>query len=201
MVKASVINLFLGRLFQPDLALGAFGVVFGLVRIILAPLRNLVQTAQALLRSREDFAVMLKFTTGLVGLFMVLIFLLFYTPIRGCILDGVMGLPLEMSRYSTPAVKLILLVAVFWGFAALFRGVIAAMRQTRIIAISAGLRLIAVVALGSVTLIQPHLNGAVVGVLAVSGAFAVESLLLGRRIWIRMKNPQPMFGNFDERRP
>ena len=87
MVKASVIILFLGRLFKPDLSLGAFGVVFGLVRIILAALRNLVQTAQALLRTRADFAVMLKFTAGLVGLFVVVIFLLFYTPIRGCILE------------------------------------------------------------------------------------------------------------------
>ncbi|MBC8395029.1 MAG: hypothetical protein H8E17_20970, partial [Deltaproteobacteria bacterium] len=41
-----IVNFFLGRLADPDLALAAFGVVFGLLRLILAPLRNLVQTAQ-----------------------------------------------------------------------------------------------------------------------------------------------------------
>ena len=39
---------FLGRLENPDLALAGFGVVYGLVRVVLAPIRNLTQTAQAL---------------------------------------------------------------------------------------------------------------------------------------------------------
>ena len=191
-----VVNFFLGQLLHPDLALAAFGVVYGLVRIILAPFRNLVQTAQALLRIREDFRVMVKFTSGLLVFFVAVVFLLFYTPMRGWILESVMGLPLEMSRYTTPAVKLIPLVAVFWGFAALFRGVIAAMRQTGIIAISAGIRVLVVIAIGSVTLMLPGLNGAVVGVLAIACAFAAESLLLGRRIGVRMKSSEPMFARF-----
>jgi len=192
------VNFFLGQLTHPDLSLAAFGVVYGLVRIILAPLRNLVQTAQTLLRTRKDLRVMLKFTFGLLVFFVAVIFLLFYTPMRGWILNVVMGLTLELSQYVTPAVKLIFLVAVFWGFSALFRGVLAAMRRTGIIAITAGVRLMVVAAVGSITIILPNLNGAVVGVLAIAGAFTAESLVLGWRIRNLMKSSKPMFTQFSE---
>jgi len=117
---------------------------------------------------------------------------------RGWILNVVMGLTLELSQYVTPAVKLIFLVAVFWGFSALFRGVLAAMRRTGIIAITAGVRLMVVAAVGSITIILPNLNGAVVGVLAIAGAFTAESLVLGWRIRNLMKSSKPMFTQFSE---
>lgn len=190
---AFIINFFLGQLSHPDLALAAFGIVYGLVRVILAPLRNLVQTAQTLLRTHDDLRTMVKFTSGLLLFFVVMILGMFYTPLRVWILEGVMGLSLELSRYITPAARLIFLVAVFWGFAALFRGVLAAMRLTHFLAISAGLRLSVVTLVGSISLMAPHLNGAVVGVLAICGAFAAESLMLGWQVRNRMKETGPLF--------
>jgi progressive ankylosis protein len=192
---AFIINFFLGQLSSPDLALAAFGIVYGLVRVILAPLRNLVQTAQTLLHTRTDLLTMLKFTSGLLLFFVLLIWGMFHTPLRIWILEGVMGLPLELSRYLTPAVKLIFLIAVFWGFAALFRGVLSAMRQTHFLAISAGLRLSVVTLIGSITFIDPHLNGAVVGVLAICGAFTAETLILGWKIRDRAKGVEPLFAS------
>ncbi len=56
-----VINFFLGRLANPDLALAAFGVVNALKSLVASPLRNMAQTAQALVHSRHDMHVMLRF--------------------------------------------------------------------------------------------------------------------------------------------
>ena len=190
---AFVINLFLGQLFNPDLALASFGVVYGLVRVILAPLRNLVQTAQTLLHTLNDLLLMLKFASGLLLFFVIIIFVMFYTPIRFWILEGIMGLPLELNRYITPAVKLIILTAVFWGFAALFRGVLSAMRRTQILAVSSGLRLFVVTVVGSASLILPNLNGAVLGIVAISGAFIAETLILGWQIRCQAKGAGPLF--------
>jgi Na+-driven multidrug efflux pump len=177
-----VINFFLGRLANPDLALAAFGVVNALKSLVASPLRNMAQTAQALVHSRHDIRVILTFSHRLTIVYVVIVGLLFYTPVRDLILTGVMGLPHELNRYATPGVQMMLLVVVMWGYSSLFRGLLAAMRQTRAIAGSAVIRLLVVFAVGSVTLIAPNLNGAAVGVAAIGAAFLAEALLLGWRV-------------------
>ena len=57
------INLFLGRLVRPELALAAFGLLDSLMRLLLSPLRNVIQTVQALVRFRRDVGVILTFAT------------------------------------------------------------------------------------------------------------------------------------------
>ena len=177
-----VINFFLGRLANPDLALAAFGVVTALKSLVASPLRNLVQTAQALVHSRHDMRMMLRFTHRLTLVYGLIVAGLFYTPLRDVILSGIMGLPPKLSSYATPGVQMILLVVIVWGYSSLFRGLLSAMRQTRAIAGSAVIRLLVVIAVGSVTLIAPQLNGAAVGVAAVGFAFLAEVLILGWRL-------------------
>jgi Na+-driven multidrug efflux pump len=174
-----VINLFLGRLANPDLALAAFGVVNALKGMVVSPLRNLIHTAQALVTSRADMRVMTSFVHRLTVGYVVLVGILFFTPLRDVILNGVMGLPEDLANYAKPGVQITLLAAIAWGYTSMFRGVLSAMRRTRIFAASAVLRLVAVVAVGSTSLIWPDLNGAVVGIGAISAAILAEGLLLG----------------------
>ena len=188
-----VINFFLGRLANPDLALAAFGVVTALNSLVASPLRNLVQTAQALVHNRTDMRVMLRFAHRLTLVYSVLVLSLFYTPMRGVILNGIMGLPDKLSNYAAPGVQMLLLVVIVWGYSSLFRGLLAAMRETRVIAVSAVIRLLVVIAVGSVTLIAPHLNGAAVGVAAVGAAFLAEVLILGWRLTQYSRTTGPIF--------
>ncbi|MCZ6558696.1 MAG: hypothetical protein O7A69_13120 [SAR324 cluster bacterium] len=190
---AVLINIFLGRLANPDLALAAFGVVHGLVSLILSPLRNLVQTAQTLVRSREDVRVMLRFSSYLALFFLLLVFALFLSPARGFILDRVMGLTAELSAYSTPAVKLAGSITLFWACAALFRGLLAGHRKTGTFAASALARMATVVVLGSLTFFVTGMNGAVFGVVAWAGAFVVETLILGWRLFLPMGRTPPLY--------
>lgn len=190
-----VINFFLGRLVNPDLALAAFGVVNALKSLIVSPLRNLVQTTQALVQSREDMRVMLRFTHWLALIYVVVVGILFYTPMREVVLNGIMGLRSDLSAYATPAVRMVLLVAIVWGYSSLFRGLLSAMRRTRSIAATAVIRLVVVVAVGSITLLEPGLNGAVVGVAAIGAAFLVEAVLLGWQVSRFSKVPGPLFAS------
>ena len=194
-----VINLFLGRLVHPDLALAAFGVVNALNSLIVSPLRNLMQTTQALVHSREDMRVMLRFVHRLVLVYVVLVGVLFYTPMREVILNGIMGLRSDLANYATPAVRMSLLVALVWGYSSLFRGLLAAMRRTRAIAGTAVIRLIVVAAVGSITLVAPTLNGAVVGVAAIGCAFLSEALVLGWQVARYSRAAGPMFPQRAER--
>ena len=188
-----VINLFLGRLANPDLALAAFGVVNALNSLVASPLRNLVQTAQALVRNRADMRVMLIFAHRLAIAYSVLVLILFYTPLRALILNGIMGLPATLSSYAAPGVQMLLLVVIVWGYSSLFRGLLSAMRKTQVIAGSAVIRLLVVVAVGSVTLFKPDLNGAAVGVAAVGFAFLAEVLILGWRVRLYSRSEGPIF--------
>lgn len=188
-----VINFFLGRLANPDLALAAFGVVNALKSLVAAPLRNLVQTAQALVHSRPDMSVILRFANRLTLVYVVLVGFLFYTPMRHVILTGVMGLPTKLNEYATPGVQMMLVVVVFWGYASLFRGLLSAMRKTQAIAGSAVIRLLVVTAVGSVTLIAPHLNGAAVGVAAIGAAFLAEATILGWHVRKHYRGDGPIF--------
>ncbi len=188
-----VINFFLGRLAHPDVALAAFGVVNALTSLIVSPLRNLSQTAQALVQSREDMRVMLKFVNRLTLVYMALVAVLFYTPIREVILGGVMGLREELSTYARPGVQMMLFAAVVWGYSSLLRGLLSAMRRTGAIAGSAAIRLLVVIAVGSVTLIAPDLNGAMVGIGAIGAAFLAEALVLGWRVRQVMASGEPLF--------
>jgi len=188
-----VINFFLGRLAHPDLALAAFGVVNALKSLVASPLRNLVQTAQALVHSREDMRVMLRFAHRLTLFYAILVGLMFYTPMREVILGSIMGLPAALSDYAKPGVQMMLIVVVFWGYASLLRGLLSAMRQTRVIGGSAVIRLLVVTAVGSVTLLSPHLNGAAVGVSAIGAAFLAESLILGWQVARLRRSSGPLF--------
>ncbi len=66
-----------------------------------------------------------------------------------------------------------------WGVASTFRGLITAVRKTRNLLFSAGVRLAAVLLAGSIVLFDPEANGALVGVLALMGAFGMEGIILG----------------------
>lgn len=188
-----VINFFLGRLANPDLALAAFGVVTALNSLVASPLRNMVQTAQALVHNREDMRMMLRFAHRLTLVYAVLVSCLFYTPMRDVILGGIMGLPEKLSTYAVPGVQMLLLVAIVWGYSSLFRGLLSAMRKTQVIAGSALIRLLVVIAVGSVTLIAPNLNGAAVGVAAVGCAFLAEALILGWTVRLYSRTSGPIF--------
>lgn len=188
-----VINFFLGRLANPDLALAAFGVVNALSSLVASPLRNMVQAGQALVHSRHDMRVMLRFAHRVTLVYVALVGILFYTPLREVILGGIMGLPVTLASYTAPGVRMVLLVVVVWGYASLFRGLLSAMRRTGAIAGSAVMRLVVVTAVGSVTLIAPDLNGAAVGIAAIGAAFLTEALILGLRLVYCLREAGPLF--------
>ncbi|MCP5150311.1 MAG: hypothetical protein H6983_09835 [Ectothiorhodospiraceae bacterium] len=177
-----VVNLFLGRLAHPDLALAAFGVVHGLVGLLFSPMRNLVQTAQTLVANRDDARVMVGFTLQLVAFFATLAYVLFHTSLETWVLRGVMGLTAELADYCVPAMRACFAMALFWALAALFRGLLAGARTTGMLAVTGGLRVVTVTVVGMATVVSPTLNGALVGLAAWILAYVAEVVVLGWRL-------------------
>ena len=76
-------------------------------------------------------------------------------------------------------------MAVLWSLSALSRGLLANQRRTRLLALTAGVRLAAVCATGTIIVLDPSVNGAVVGLAAWMLAYAFEVVVLGRRLLTR----------------
>jgi Na+-driven multidrug efflux pump len=124
----------------------------------------------------------LRFSRWTIAAFIALIVLLFYTPLREAILAGAMGLAPELRAEVAPATLLFLVAPPMWALAATYRGLLAGARHTGVLAVTGGVRLLAVLAVSSACLAWPQANGAVVGVLALIAAFASEAALLGRSL-------------------
>ncbi len=176
------INLFLGRLNNAEFAIAAFGVSHGLVSLLMGPMRNLTQTAQTLVSQREDVRVMLVFTGQLIAIFALLAIALFHTPLREEVLLGVMGLTPELAAYCEPALSIAFVMAAFWSTTALFRGLLAKARTTKSLAASGILRIMVAAAAGTLSIANPDINGALLGVAAWILSYAIEMSISGWRL-------------------
>lgn len=171
------ISLFLGRLNEAELAIAAFGVVHGLVSLLMGPMRNMTQTAQTLVMQRADVRVMLTFAAQLVAGFTLLALILFETPLRDTILDDIMGLPPTLAAYCEPALTISFLMAACWCCTALFRGLLAKARTTKSLAASGVLRILTAAAVGALSLAYTELNGALLGVTAWITSYVIEAAI------------------------
>ena len=179
------INLFLGRLVRPELALAAFGLLDSLMRVILSPLRNVIQTVQTLVRFRRDVGVIVTFAVIVGGGFAAVMLLFHLERVRTFALEGVMGLPPHMAEYVAPALAFGFLLAVAMAAASLARGLLIAAKRTGAIAVASGVRLLMVGAVGGAAIYLGETNGALIGMYALIGAFFAESaVLVARLLWL-----------------
>lgn len=193
-----VLTFFLGRLKDTDLALAGFGVIYALFRTILASERNLIHAAQALITSSQHIKTMFKYGTYTIAFFVIVVIILFSNFINNFIFENVMGLRNELHLYVIPGSKLIFFVAIFWGYAALLRGMLSAMRHTGSIAISALIRLIMLAIIGSSSFFWPQSNGTVIGVLSIGGSFAAETVFLCLCLYRQLKTSHSLFAHLEE---
>ena len=177
-----IVNVFLGRLARPELALASFGVARGLLMLMMSPLRNMAQTAQALTHTLAGLRTVLRFTRLAAGGFTLLIGLLFYTPLRGILLGPVLGLGPELAAAVAPALLSFAVNPYLWAHAAVYRGLLAGARQTGVLATTGLARIAAVSAVSSICLFWPAADGALVGVLALTAAYGIEAVMLGRTL-------------------
>lgn len=175
-------NFFLGRLTRPELAIAAFGVLDGMMRVLLGPLRNLTPAVQTLTKNRADLRVILRFCLQLAALFSLVMCLFQLKAVRTWALETVIGLPPELAAYVAPALTLTFLLALCMTAASFARGLLLSSRKTGAIAFSSAARIVAVGGVGAIALSATDVNGAVVGVVSLIAAFGTEAVILISRV-------------------
>ena len=184
-----VISIFLGRLVDPDLALAAFGVVHGLTGLLMSPLRNLLHTAQTLVRSAADRAAMIRFAVQVVAAFLLIAVGLFDTSLSRVVLGRLMGLSPELEAACAPAMRFAFVMAAAWGFSALLRGFLAGARRTTSLAFTGAGRLVVAAGVGAFAFAARDLDGALLGLAAWFAGYGAEAAYLALRL--RRRTPDP----------
>ncbi|MBL6953634.1 MAG: hypothetical protein ISR50_13430 [Alphaproteobacteria bacterium] len=188
----TAISIFLGMSAQPDLALAAFSIVYGLVSLLMSPMRNLVATAQTLVKTISDRRPIFIFALHLIAFFGLISFVLFHTPLEDFVLVDAMGLQPELRNYCLPALKLTFLMSAAWAYSALFRGLLAGARNTTMLAASGVSRIGVAALISSSSLLFVTANGAVIGLIGWMAGYAAETGLLAfqlRRLDARRARP------------
>lgn len=161
----------------PELFLAAFGVAFAIALIYEAPVIMVLEASIALgsglsaYRRLRRAYIYLGGTTTVVGV------LLFFTPAYWVLTERVMAIPHSIALAARPA----LMVLAFWplpiGWRRLHQGVLIRHRQTAIISVATGVRLIV---LGAILLsgLFAGMSGALLGATAMVAGVVVEAMLV-----------------------
>jgi hypothetical protein len=177
-LEPSAINIALGRTLNPELALAAYGVAFGLALLIEAPIIMLIDASVARSANSEAFAVMRRFTLGL-GIIVTLVGLVVsLTPLYDLLVQDLMNIPADVAARARPTLQILS----FWPLPIAWRrahqGVLIRARHTTVITIATGVRLLVLAAgLFGGLLLAPE-GGAVIAGLAMVISVTLEAALI-----------------------
>jgi Na+-driven multidrug efflux pump len=177
-LEPSTINVGLGRTGDPELALAAYGVAFGLALLVEAPILMLLDASVARSTDRAAFVLLRRFALGL-GLIVTAVGLIVsITPLYGLIIRDLMNIPPDVAARARPTLQ----VLSFWSLPIAWRrahqGLLIRVRRTAIISVATGVRLLTLAgALYAGLVLMPD-RGAVVAGVAMVLSVTVEAALI-----------------------
>ena len=124
-----LISSIIGRLPDGPLALAAFGVIRGFLFLLAGPMRNLQQAYLALVRSAEDYFMLVRFNI-LVATGMGMLVLLAAGPLNQLILGQLLGVAPELRYYLRLPLAACAIFPLFYGGCNLLRGWFSGAHQT-----------------------------------------------------------------------
>lgn len=176
-----LINAILGRLPDAPLALAGFGVIRGFLFLLAGPMRNLQQAYLTLVKSAEDYQILVRFFYR-TSLGMGLITLLVAFPLNRAILGGLMGIEAGLRDYLTLPLAGCAIFPLFYGASNLLRGYFAGAHQTARLGYSTLCKLLFILACYPLFVYgQLPLPGILIGVALLLCAELVEAGYLRRQ--------------------
>jgi len=174
-----LLNAVVGRTADPDLAQGGLGFVFPLLILMASPLWALQNTTLVLVRDRHDMRKLVRFSTAVIALFVALIGVWVWTPLRGVLLEGIFSLDPDKAAYVAGAVMLIPYQPIPMGLRSLTQGFLMNRRRTGAVA-TAGLLKTAVLAAAGFLAVSwnPTINGALLGTVLIMVGGTLETVVV-----------------------
>jgi hypothetical protein len=177
-LEPSIINIGLGRTADPELALAAYGVAFGLALLVEAPIIMLLDASVARSTDREAFALVRRFTLGLGLLVTAIGLIVSLTPLYGLIVEDLMNIPPDVAARARPTTQILSFWSLPIGWRRAHQGVLIRAGRTGVITAATGVRLATLAASLVVGLLLLPERGSVVAGLAMDVSVTLEAALI-----------------------
>ena len=139
--EGPIISATINRLPDEVIMLAAQGIVVSLSVFIESPIINLLSTATALVKDRQSYEVVRRFTIHWLLLLTGITFLVGFTPIFTLVVEKGMGVPPEVAQWVRPGMQIMLLWSAAIGWRRFLQGVLIHFNQTRKVAWGTAVRL------------------------------------------------------------
>jgi progressive ankylosis protein len=175
-VEGPYIAAIVARMPDAVLNLAAYGVAFALAWMAEAPIMMLLTASNALVRDRQSFLAMKRFTYTLVAGTTLLVVLANVPPVFRFFMHDVMAVPDNVADL----VHIAMLVLVPWpgaiGYRRFYQGILVRHRMTRRVAYGTIIRLTSMSATAGTLAFTTSLHGSTVGAIALTAGVVSEAI-------------------------
>jgi progressive ankylosis protein len=133
MIEMPVVTAGISRLPDAEVQLAAYGVLFSLAYIFITMGVALTHTGNALGRSRQAFYLLRKFSLGVCLAITLLAGAVYFTPLYGLVVEGLLGAPAHVAVAAQPGLQLMLLVGLVVAWRRFYHGVLIRQGYTNLI--------------------------------------------------------------------
>ncbi len=179
----------IARLDDPVVNLAALGgVIYPLAFVIEAPIIMLLTASNALCGDTASYRLVRRFMWGASALLVTAHLVVAVTPLYGVVVDGLLGVPPEVSAAARPGFLLMLPFVPAIAFRRFQQGVLVRFGQAGMVGAGTALRLVAdvlVLAIG----VAGGWPGVVVGTAAIATGVVVEAAWVGVRVRPVLRGP------------
>jgi len=184
-LEGPLLSAIIARLAEPKFNLAAYGVAFSLTLFIEAPILMIISASTTLVRDRNSFIRLHRFTLTLSGILSSLMVIMLLPSIFYFLAEKVLGLPQNIARLTHMAA--ILFIPMPWaiGYRRFYQGVLIRNNRTRFVAFGTAIRLITIILTSTLLYLFLPQEGSFIGALALSISVLVEALasrLMARNI-------------------
>ncbi|MBD3226185.1 MAG: hypothetical protein GF313_15770 [Caldithrix sp.] len=167
----------IARLADPKYNLAAYGVAFSFGLIIEAPVIMMLSASTALVKNKQSYLKLRRFTFVLNGLLTVVILIAIIPDVFYFITVTIMELPHEVVRLTHGALILLIPWPGAIGYRRFYQGLLIRHNKTRLVAYGTVIRLGSMALTALIFYVFFHINGAWVGAAALSAGVTAEGLI------------------------
>ncbi|NOR54117.1 MAG: hypothetical protein GQ536_08535 [Candidatus Aminicenantes bacterium] len=175
-IEGPFLAAIIARLANPKFNLAAFGVAFSFAVFIEAPVIMIMSASTALAKDRDSYIKLRNFTFVLNGITTAVMIIFIIPPIFYFIIQGLIGLPENVAKWTHHAFLFILPWPAAIGYRRFYQGILIRRNLTRRVAYGTIIRLMTMVMTSLTCYLFFDLNGALVGTLSLALAVSAEAV-------------------------
>jgi Na+-driven multidrug efflux pump len=176
--EQSIVVSGVARMAAPHVALAAYGIALSLSIVSEAPIIMLLTTSVALVKDRQSFTLVRRFTVGLGCGLVAANTLLYWSPLYDLVVVPAIGLPPDVAAAAHQALRVMLLWPLAIGWRKFHQGILITLRRTRAIGFGTVIRLLTAALVTGAGAVLFHPPGALLGGVALITGIVVESAVI-----------------------